>query len=261
VSASLHLNLTGYNPKVLVLFSFIFPGIAFLLSSLLILIRIAAIWNRNKAAVALATSAWVTNIPIVILGGTRIRSTWLHAQQSCSLPNVESNKLTIITTLAADLALLLIMLVGLFRLRRCDGGWFDLAHLLWKQGVGWLLLATISQLVPVVFMYLNLNDAFDTMFLIPALVIMSIAATRIYCSPVDSELLTGFAKSAKNVRRRSRPLSHANLCINARTRMEVAVHTTHEQHLTSPKDENLSLASMEGQLRELSLREDADRNV
>ena len=38
--------------------------------------------------------------------------------------------------LTTDFSLIVIMLVGLFRLRRHGGGWFDLGRLLWKQ-VGW----------------------------------------------------------------------------------------------------------------------------
>jgi hypothetical protein len=38
--------------------------------------------------------------------------------------------------LATDFTLIVIMLVGLFRLRRRGGGWFDLGRLLWKQ-VSW----------------------------------------------------------------------------------------------------------------------------
>jgi len=38
--------------------------------------------------------------------------------------------------LATDFTLIVIMLVGLFRLRRRGGGWFDMGRLLWKQ-VSW----------------------------------------------------------------------------------------------------------------------------
>lgn len=46
--------------------------------------------------------------------------------------------------LTTDLTLIVIILVGLFRLRRRGGGWFDLGRLLWKQ-VSWrhVLLAAV----------------------------------------------------------------------------------------------------------------------
>jgi hypothetical protein len=52
------------------------------------------------------------------------------------MPNAEASKPNIISTFATDVALLLIMLAGLFRLRRRSGGWFGLGRLLWKQ-VSW----------------------------------------------------------------------------------------------------------------------------
>ena len=43
----------------------------------------------------------------------------------------------------SDIALLLIMFVGLFRLRLRGGGTFGLARLLWKQVRWWLSFATM----------------------------------------------------------------------------------------------------------------------
>lgn len=47
--------------------------------------------------------------------------------------NIESIKLNLILTLFTDTALLLIMLIGLLRLRREGSGMLDLGRLLWKQ--------------------------------------------------------------------------------------------------------------------------------
>lgn len=47
--------------------------------------------------------------------------------------NFQSNKPTLISMLVTDIALLLIMLVGLFRLRNPGGIWLNLGWLLWKQ--------------------------------------------------------------------------------------------------------------------------------
>lgn len=55
-------------------------------------------------------------------------------------PNIESNKLVIIVMLAADIFLLLIMLLGLLRLRDRAGGMFGLVLLLWKQVRRWPVL-------------------------------------------------------------------------------------------------------------------------
>jgi hypothetical protein len=49
--------------------------------------------------------------------------------------NTEENKPNFIVTLTTDMVLLLVMLIGLFRLLRGSGS-FALGYLLWKQ-VGW----------------------------------------------------------------------------------------------------------------------------
>jgi len=61
---------------------------------------------------------------------------WLPAQRACVPVNAESSELNIIAMLVTDIALLLIMLGGLFNLRRNGGGEFGLTQLLWRQ-VGW----------------------------------------------------------------------------------------------------------------------------
>ena len=54
-------------------------------------------------------------------------------QEGCIVVNTESTKLNIIVTLITDVILLLIMLVGLLRIRRYGCGKFGLGHLMWKQ--------------------------------------------------------------------------------------------------------------------------------
>ena len=51
----------------------------------------------------------------------------------CDVLNIESCKLNIVVTLVTDITLLLIMLVGLLRLRRYGAGTLGLGRLLWKQ--------------------------------------------------------------------------------------------------------------------------------
>ena len=51
----------------------------------------------------------------------------------CVTINTPKNKAALISMAVTDIILLLIMLVGLLRLRVPGGGTFGLAHLLWKQ--------------------------------------------------------------------------------------------------------------------------------
>jgi hypothetical protein len=75
-----------------------------------------------------------------MLNRSQLRSAWVLEDESCRPPNIESNKLAIIVMLAADILLVLIMLLGLLRLRDRAGGIFGLARLLWKQVRWWPVL-------------------------------------------------------------------------------------------------------------------------
>ena len=63
----------------------------------------------------------------------QVRAAWVPGQQSCIAYNIETTKLDIITTAITTMALLFIVLVGLFRLRLQDGGTFSIGRLLWTQ--------------------------------------------------------------------------------------------------------------------------------
>jgi len=63
----------------------------------------------------------------------QIRVEWVPDSLTCGLPNTQSAKLAIASMLVSDITLLLIMLVGLLRLRHGGEGRFNLGRLLWKQ--------------------------------------------------------------------------------------------------------------------------------
>jgi len=56
---------------------------------------------------------------------------------------MESGVLNLVAMLVTDIALLLIMFVGLIRLRLQGGLKFGLIQLLWKQVWSWFLLAAV----------------------------------------------------------------------------------------------------------------------
>jgi hypothetical protein len=141
--------------------------------------------------------------------------------------NTESSNQNAIATLVSDVVLLLTMLVGLLRLNR-NGVMGGFGQLLWKQGLVWLFLATVAEVPPVVFLVLNLNGPLNLMFQTPALIGMTIAATRMYRS------LTDFSDSGQS---RSSFDTYATQITDTKQifelqlpldRMEVAVHTSTE---------------------------------
>jgi hypothetical protein len=68
----------------------------------------------------------------------------------CMVINLQGLRLNIIVTLVSDVLLLLIMLIGLLRLRYHERGAFSMGRLLWRQGLIWLFIATASEVPQVV---------------------------------------------------------------------------------------------------------------
>lgn len=63
----------------------------------------------------------------------QLRASWVPEAGACITPNIDTTKLNIITTLTTDIALLLIMLIGLLRLGFNEPGVYGLGRLMWKQ--------------------------------------------------------------------------------------------------------------------------------
>jgi hypothetical protein len=173
------------NCQLWVIFELIFSYTAFASASLLIVLRVIAIWNRNKIVSAISLAIWATNVGFLIHGITRLQGTWSPLTSTCLVPNTRASELNIIVSLITDSLLLIIMLIGLFRWRFEEGNTSSFGRLLWTQGIIWLFLATIAYVPPVVVIALNLNAPFNLMFQTPALITMSIAATRLYRSLSD----------------------------------------------------------------------------
>ena len=52
---------------------------------------------------------------------------------TCGSSNIQSNKLSVISILVTDVVLLLVMLLGLLRMRVDGGGLLRIGSFLWKQ--------------------------------------------------------------------------------------------------------------------------------
>ncbi|KAN0121250.1 hypothetical protein V8E52_003838 [Russula decolorans] len=179
------LNMIGFNTTT-PMHCQLFAHIAFAAASLLIVIRVyvpdaddqppkprhlrklgrIAIWNTEKIIIIIAMSVWLINISLLIEGIVRIRSAWSPEATTCTLLNLETNKPAVISTLATDVVLLLIMIIGLLRMHLEVVCLFDLGRVLWKQGLIWLIVATLAVVPPTA----------------PNMIVMAIAATKMYRS-------------------------------------------------------------------------------
>jgi len=254
---SLTLNVVGtdvmiYNCEVGILFELAFGYLAIVSGSLLIVLRIIAIWNKNKIMSVIATIVWVVNVSCLIQGIARIRTTRAPVAATCVVLNVPSTKLNVVVTLSTDIVLLVIVLIGLLRLGFHERGAFGMGHLLWRQGLIWLLIATLAGVPPTVSICLNLKDPYNYMFQITSMVAMSISATRIHRHLAD------FASAIVDI-----PSKPDDLLISVRASpttsslipqnqilMGMAIRTTYEHYQTPSSSHSGPFISLEGQLRD-----------
>ncbi|KAI0048708.1 hypothetical protein FA95DRAFT_1557795 [Auriscalpium vulgare] len=142
-------------------------------ASLLMLLRITAIWNWNTFVVSVSFLAWLASIGLNICV---VRSRYVPLTGACT--PVDSSEATpcIIGAVASDLFLLLVMLAGILRHGTRESlavlGIRGLWSILWHQGLMWLGLAVVSEVPALILIKLNLN--------VVAVVTLSIGSTRMY---------------------------------------------------------------------------------
>jgi len=73
------------------------------------------------------------NLNPLTLSHPQLRATWVPELLTCAVANPVDNAPSLYSLAATDIVLLLIMLVGLLRLRCRGGATFGLTNLLWKQ--------------------------------------------------------------------------------------------------------------------------------
>ncbi|KAI0282828.1 hypothetical protein BGY98DRAFT_62547 [Russula aff. rugulosa BPL654] len=200
------INVTArYNCKVETFFELIFGFLATASASILIVLRILAIWNMKGLVIAIATGAWGTGVifqiqskPLLPFGGSsethlrrdivaiaRTRVESIPGKSNCVVANPHILKLNALVILPIDITLLLIMFFGLIRQRFHKSSALGMGRLLWRQGLVWLLAAVIADILPVVLICLDLNFPLDEICMTPSIVALTIAATRIHRSLVD----------------------------------------------------------------------------
>ncbi|KAF8487176.1 hypothetical protein DFH94DRAFT_841551, partial [Russula ochroleuca] len=87
-------------------------------ASLLITLRVIAIWCHNHLAMAVTIGMCVTNIGFLLYGITAFRSKWSNDLKRCILENSYQGRYNITVTMVTDIAQLIIMLIGLLRSRQ-----------------------------------------------------------------------------------------------------------------------------------------------
>ncbi|KAH9979050.1 hypothetical protein BGW80DRAFT_713106 [Lactifluus volemus] len=198
--------------------TFMFGYFSFAFSSALIVLRVVALWDRNKVTTTLASVCWLATFVSYIYSGATARAIW--DGDSCIVVNAEHTKIAVFSTFISDIALLFLMLIGLLRWKNCQrcGVWWFMC----TQGSIWIVLLTLAEVPPVVLIILNLNDPLNLMFQVLALIIMAIGASRIYRGLTDHPALNRYsAKEVANIEwskdLASKPIASHRYCLTEGT--------------------------------------------
>ncbi|KAH9041786.1 hypothetical protein EDB85DRAFT_2286215, partial [Lactarius pseudohatsudake] len=177
--------LVGFDPvnqincQAVVIFVFLFSYLSLASAEALIVLRIpsAAIWGLDKIAISIALAAWLADVGSLIHSIAVLHGAWSGGL--CNITNPYKTQINIIVSFITDLVLLALMLTGLLRwenARQKGGIWW----LLYTQGLAWMIIVTVAEAPITVFILLNLNDSMNLMFQLPALITMTIGASRVY---------------------------------------------------------------------------------
>jgi len=104
----------------------------------------------------------------------------------CVLQHTKHVMSSIFSSFATDLLLLVLMLIGILR-----PGWKQarqqgsLWWLLYMQGLAWVVVFTLAQVPPVVFIILDLNDPMNVMFPPVGLILTAVGASRLHRKLTD----------------------------------------------------------------------------
>ncbi|GJJ06900.1 hypothetical protein Clacol_001096 [Clathrus columnatus] len=149
--------MTRFNCQVWILVIYCSGYIGVGLSSALLTLRTIAFWNSNRIVVGVAISLYLLHISFLIYAMTQAHSIWDTATDACIELNTQHNLKNFLVTLSTDLALLAIMLSGIWDKRKEGGLW----KLVYRQGILWVAGATFGQLPCVILTSLNYNVRFQ----------------------------------------------------------------------------------------------------
>jgi len=148
-------------------------------------IRSVAIWQRTLPITILSAAIILTNVGAWIRRVIEARSKWNPQAQLCVRSHTHTALLNNILLLATEVVFLLLMAAGIYY--RNPGSLARAFKIMYREGLLWLVSAVIVQIVPTVFLIMNLNDVLNVMFVIPSVFCTSIGATRMYRTLSDRQ--------------------------------------------------------------------------
>ncbi|KAI0298453.1 hypothetical protein B0F90DRAFT_1732613 [Multifurca ochricompacta] len=162
--------------KTWLVFVRVFANTSTTLAITLYALRSIAVWKRNTYLILFVIACLITNVVLWMRLTVRPITEWNEETRTCIIMKVSRGLPDNASMFATDIILFVAILSGVYQ--RNSGK--DILSTMYREGLFWLAIATVVQLLPVVFISLNLNDVMDLMFQTPAIICSGIGATRMY---------------------------------------------------------------------------------
>lgn len=172
--------------------TFVFGNLSLTFGSALIILRVAAIWDRSKLIITIACAVFLGNIASFAYSISRLRSDWTGA---CTISHTNHSRINVLSAFITNIILLVLMLVGLMRWKNASkscGIW----RLLRTQCLIWVAIVTFAGVPATVFVILDLNDPLNLISQVLGVMIASLGAARLHRGLVDFPALNSSAKTA-----------------------------------------------------------------
>lgn len=154
----------------------IFANTSTTLAMALYALRSVAVWKRNDWLVVSVVGCLVTNVVLWMRLTVNPTAHWNEETRTCIITDTHRGLPNNASMLATDIIFFIVILSGVYQ--RNSGRRIMLT--MYHEGLFWLAIATLIQLLPVIFLSLDLNDAMNLMFQTPAIICAGIGATRMY---------------------------------------------------------------------------------
>jgi len=213
-------QMTGFNftseisCKAWLILTRIFTNTSTTLAMALYALRSIAVWKRNDWLILFVIGCLVTNVVLWMRLTVSPSAYWNEETRTCVITNTYRGLPNNASMLATDVIFFVVILSGVYQ--RNSGK--HIVITMYHEGLFWLAIATFIQLLPVIFISLDLNDVMNIMFQTPAIICAGIGATRMYRKIFDrhSGDLLEYLESSRNaetgsIRFRRHSLSVARL--------------------------------------------------
>ncbi|KAI0047549.1 hypothetical protein FA95DRAFT_1678996 [Auriscalpium vulgare] len=175
---------TEIDCKSWVFTAWLLASIGPLLLSILVILRIIAIWERNKYVLVFSAVATMANLAFLLKGLISSKAVWNPAVDVCAMIDPLGRRSFIYGMFTTDVILLALMFFGLLRWRPMGqrGGVFEL---LYHQGFMWMFVLAGAHIPPMVMYGLDIDDPWNITFTVSATFLTTIGATRLYRGLLD----------------------------------------------------------------------------